>query len=141
MDRSAKCVICGNDVPQNRKKYCCDGCRIKSNILKDKEKRQELKWVPKETKCTVCGNPFMPRTKNHEFCSKDCHNKFLREKKRIESLRKKQSMPAKKRRCHTCGKQTDNYWCSSCWRERAIQYGIPFRDVPGFWHEYHNGTR
>lgn len=141
MDRSAKCVICGNDVPQNRKKYCCDRCRIKANILKDKERKQELRWVSKEVKCTVCGKPFMPRTRNHEFCSKDCHNAFIRGKKRLESLREKQNAPVKKRVCHTCGKPTDNYWCSSCWRKRAIQYGIPFRDVPGFWSEYHNGTR
>ena len=75
------------------------------------EKKPEKKRRLFYKSCAVCGTPFEAKTVNALYCSKECKNKAfgLRtyETRQIRGTRK----------CHDCGKPTDNYRCPSCWRK------------------------
>ena len=78
-----------------------------------------MKVLRKKT-CPVCGNQFAPLTEAQKFCCSTCR-KQAAIKGRVKAVRKRGKYT---RKCHDCGKPTDNFRCSKCWDKLRAKLGL-----------------
>lgn len=71
-------------------------------------------------KCPCCGKDFIPETNGQRFCDKACAYAYKSGITRKEWLLEHNQFHS--RRCHDCGKPTDNYRCPKCWEK--IRKGV-----------------
>lgn len=90
----------------------------------------------KKCKCKCCGKEF-PGRGNAIFCDKACGHAFragLSREEWLEEHPQSNQSTLLKRKCHDCGKPTNNYRCSACWEKLRSEYetgGIPEYQVMG----------
>jgi len=85
------CVICGNDLPRMRRKFCTDTCaafyesRRKKHLVK-----YNLRALLEPRNCSLCGEEFMPHSDRNIYCSATCCRTVLsqRRSKRREKIRR-----------------------------------------------------
>ena len=78
-----------------------------------------MKALRKKT-CPVCGKEFVPYSEAQKFCCTTCR-KQAAIKGRVKSIKKGSR---RTRRCHDCGKPTDNYRCEKCWYKLRSKLGL-----------------
>ncbi|WP_297668962.1 hypothetical protein [uncultured Desulfovibrio sp.] len=70
--------------------------------------------------CVVCGRQFEPHTSNARCCSPECA-RIVDNRRPHGALRaascSNRAVDAPQRRCHDCGKPTNNYRCAACWQK------------------------
>jgi hypothetical protein len=105
-------------------KYCSKECKDKAAQTRG----------PKKCKC--CGKEF-PAKGNAVFCDKACTYAFkagITRDEWLEEHPQSNQSTLFKRKCHDCGKPTNNYRCQSCWeklRSESETGGIPEYEVMG----------
>lgn len=65
--------------------------------------------------CPCCGKPFEARAKDKQFCDKACFYASRTGMSRTEWLFEHGQYM--RRKCHDCGKPTNDYRCPECWRK------------------------
>lgn len=74
-----KCIVCGNDNPRPRAKFCCKACEQKYYYQKSKEKRQEYKKEHyQEHK-----QEYIDRANDWQEKNRERWNEFQREYRRL----------------------------------------------------------
>lgn len=123
------CQQCGRMFEVKR--YFAETAKYCSKECKDKAAQTR---APQKCKC--CGKLF-PAKGHAVFCDKACSYAFRagvsREEWIAEHPQSDQSTLFK-RKCHDCGKPTNNYRCPACWeklRSNSEIDGIPEYEVMG----------
>lgn len=116
------CLYCHKEFNSIRAEhvFCSKSCRDRYKKEHGGEKSDEKK----ECLCPNCGNPFKLAYPRQKYCD-SCHEDIELEKKSrqevadAENVRKKYGLSVQKytRRCHDCGKPTNNYRCDKCWQK------------------------
>lgn len=116
-----KCVECGAVFTPNKHNRIV--CSAECKIVRDRRIEVDLKRkTPAFAECKYCGVVFRKRTAQHATCDDArCQDKKKRDKKlRDVGMEEDNELlgPAypdmPKRKCHTCGKPTYDYWCDKC---------------------------
>ena len=127
------CKICGKEFTPSdvKQKYCSVNCRY---IAKRKRARSlSHTHVGVEKSCKFCGRVFHTSSHNQVFCTEACRRAYtLKDIQKYEERiaranaepqgwRDSCSLPRFQRRCHDCGRPTNNYRCNYCleiWRRK-----------------------
>ena len=112
-------------------KYCSAECR---EAAKQKRKRKPEGFV-----CAVCGKSFHPTRdrQSRKYCSRECAEKGRREYQAQRTMGIRDAlMPPPTRKCHDCGKPTDDYRCAECKARWRAKYGVPTDGNVGVWEVY-----
>lgn len=123
------CQHCGKlfvvkDYFAETAKYCSRECKNKAAQTREHKK------------CKCCGKEF-PAKGNAAFCDKACGYAFRSGMSREEWLEEHPQSDTStlfKRKCHDCGKPTNDYRCQTCWaklRSESELSGIPGYDFYG----------
>lgn len=104
------CQQCGRmfEVTPSREhsaRYCSKKCKDKAAQTRGPQK------------CKCCGKEF-PAKGNAAFCDKACGYAFragVSREEWLEAHPQSNQSTLFKRKCHDCGKPTNNYRCSDCW--------------------------
>lgn len=117
-----KCLYCGEEFQQRRsaQKYCSHNCAVKAYKYPELDLIQDADdaLIQDQTDpCEVCKRIFSSTPQERKSCSPDCPVKRI--------LASRQELiadltPPPTRKCHDCGKPTNNYRCPIClakWRK------------------------
>lgn len=131
------CAECGKYFGSNAPavKYCSTECRDAA------EKKR--KGEPEEFVCATCGKAFRLARKgqSRKYCSPECADKGRRAYQVQRSMEIRNSLlPPPTRKCHDCGKPTDDYRCAECKAKWRAKYGVPTDGNLGDWESYRYGS-
>ena len=69
--------------------------------------------TPQVRTCPVCGKEFTAYVWNKRYCSDECYMKA-----HALGLKNKRNSRSMTRKCHDCGRPTNNWLCQACWHKR-----------------------
>lgn len=64
------CVVCGKELPKNKKRYCSPACAKEAEIAQNRERKAMIWALGRE--CVVCGKRFYPEFRQTKTCSDEC---------------------------------------------------------------------
>ena len=121
------CAFCGRSFlpKQAAQKYCCPKCADDADA---RNRQAKNPWRNEVRTCVICGDKFTPRTYHQKTCCPKCRDEL----NTINSKHKTPATPsdsminrgtglAYSRKCHDCGKPTNDYRCPRClakWRNK-----------------------
>ena len=115
-DRLLKaCAVCGAEFHTARtSQVCCSQkCRRERKLALQRIRRRVDKPQPqvKELVCPVCGKQFQCEIVR-KYCSEECRRQARKESYAQHSKQVScDLLPPPTRKCHDCGKPTDDYRC------------------------------
>lgn len=121
------CLICGKEFTPNSNSqvYCCAECAYKAKLermrtynTKVREKKRAERVTLKRI-CAICGKEFIPAANNQKYCSADCADVAMRQRKHEEGLRLTEQKRARKKGRHTS--QIDSKLAAA--RAAGLSYG------------------
>ncbi len=96
-----------------------------------------MAYTPEIRKCPVCGKDFPAFSASRRYCSDECYLKAqalrLKGNRCGTSPHVAENASGKKRRCHDCGRPTNNYRCEYCWNKKRGfgKSGVQYRGNDG----------
>ena len=110
-----QCVVCGEPLGRYQRKYCGDGCRVKSMAAQGRSPKGYQKAPRVDKPCEVCGKLMQGVLSTQKYCCRQCRD--------IGNYRKQREWiaanpPEKKDRyCQVCGIRIEDggyKYCSKC---------------------------
>ena len=90
MAKKRNCVICNEELPPQRKKFCSEKCYLTEKSEKEKRRVAMMRRMKPKRECTICSEKFFPLRNDHTACSKVCSGVQAKEKRkeRLAKMRK-----------------------------------------------------